>query len=304
MTVLTKRQRRLRRRRRVRARITGTAERPRLSVYRSNRGVFAQLIDDGKGHTLAAVNWIEPELRKLTADRAGQAGRRAAGRARQGGRGRDLRLRPRRLPVPRPRQGARRGRPRGGAESSRCPLRWTARYEGNGHDKRRDGQPARARPAGAGDRDQPRRQGGQGRPALLLHRAGRRRRRRGRGRDRLRQGPRGAAGDPEGRRGRPQEPDPRAQIRADDHPQDHRPLRRRPRRPAPGQPRYRRDRRRRRPRRARARRRPRRAHQEHRHAEPDQPGQGDDGRADPPAPARGGCRAARADRHAGAWAST
>ena len=52
MTVLSKRQSRLRRRRRVRARITGTAERPRLSVYRSNRGVFAQLIDDGKGHTV------------------------------------------------------------------------------------------------------------------------------------------------------------------------------------------------------------------------------------------------------------
>ena len=67
MTVLTKRQRRLKRRRRVRARVNGTAERPRLSVYRSNRGVFAQLIDDTKGHTVAAVNWIEPELRKLTA---------------------------------------------------------------------------------------------------------------------------------------------------------------------------------------------------------------------------------------------
>jgi large subunit ribosomal protein L18 len=71
MTVLTKPQQRLRRRRRVRARITGTAERPRLSVYRSNRGVFAQLVDDTKGHTVAAVNWIEPELRKLSA--AGQA---------------------------------------------------------------------------------------------------------------------------------------------------------------------------------------------------------------------------------------
>jgi large subunit ribosomal protein L18 len=67
MTVLTKRQRRLRRRRRVRARIVGSAERPRLSVYRSNRGVFAQLIDDASGRTLAAVNWTEPELRKLTA---------------------------------------------------------------------------------------------------------------------------------------------------------------------------------------------------------------------------------------------
>jgi len=86
MAVLTKRQQRLRRRRRVRARITGTAERPRLSVYRSNRGVFAQLIDDGKGHTVAAVNWIEPELRKLTAkEQAKRAGELLAERAKAAG---------------------------------------------------------------------------------------------------------------------------------------------------------------------------------------------------------------------------
>jgi large subunit ribosomal protein L18 len=86
MTVVTKRQARLRRRRRVRARIVGTAERPRLSVYRSNRGVFAQLIDDGKGHTVAAVNWIEPELRKLTAgEQAKKAGELLAERAKAAG---------------------------------------------------------------------------------------------------------------------------------------------------------------------------------------------------------------------------
>jgi large subunit ribosomal protein L18 len=86
MTVLTKRQHRLRRRRRVRARVTGTAERPRLSVYRSNRGVFAQLIDDGKGHTVAAVNWIEPDLRKLTAaEQAKRAGELLAERAKAAG---------------------------------------------------------------------------------------------------------------------------------------------------------------------------------------------------------------------------
>jgi len=86
MTVLTKRQARLRRRRRVRSRVTGTAERPRLSVYRSNRGVFAQLIDDGKGHTVAAVNWIEPELRKLTAsEQAKRAGELLAERAKAAG---------------------------------------------------------------------------------------------------------------------------------------------------------------------------------------------------------------------------
>ncbi len=65
MAVLTKPQKRLRRRRRVRARIRGSAERPRLSVYRSNRGVFAQLIDDDAGRTLASVSWTEDELRKL-----------------------------------------------------------------------------------------------------------------------------------------------------------------------------------------------------------------------------------------------
>ena len=86
MTVMTKRQQRLRRRRRVRSRVTGTAERPRLSVYRSNRGVFAQLVDDAAGRTLAAVNWTEPELRKLSAsEQAKKAGELLAERARSAG---------------------------------------------------------------------------------------------------------------------------------------------------------------------------------------------------------------------------
>ncbi|HEY0392238.1 MAG TPA: 50S ribosomal protein L18 [Solirubrobacterales bacterium] len=86
MTLVTKRQRRLRRRRRVRARVTGTTQRPRLSVYRSNRGIFAQLIDDDKGHTVAAVNWIEPDLRKLTAsEQAKRAGELLAERAKAAG---------------------------------------------------------------------------------------------------------------------------------------------------------------------------------------------------------------------------
>jgi len=86
MTVMTKRQQRLRRRRRVRARIVGSAERPRLSVYRSNRGVFAQLVDDAAGRTLAAVNWTEPELRKLSAEaQAKRAGELLAERAKAAG---------------------------------------------------------------------------------------------------------------------------------------------------------------------------------------------------------------------------
>ena len=58
MTVLTKRQLRSRRHRRVRGRVNGTAERPRLCVSRSNRGMFAQLIDDDVGRTVASANWV------------------------------------------------------------------------------------------------------------------------------------------------------------------------------------------------------------------------------------------------------
>jgi large subunit ribosomal protein L18 len=65
MSTLTKGERRLKRRRRVRAKISGTAARPRISVFRSNQGLSAQLIDDTSGRTLAAVNWFEPELRPL-----------------------------------------------------------------------------------------------------------------------------------------------------------------------------------------------------------------------------------------------
>jgi large subunit ribosomal protein L18 len=62
MPTLTVRQARERRHKRVRRRILGTAERPRLVVFRSNRGIEAQLVDDVEGKTLAAASWVE--LRK------------------------------------------------------------------------------------------------------------------------------------------------------------------------------------------------------------------------------------------------
>jgi large subunit ribosomal protein L18 len=86
MTVQTKPKRRFRRRRRVRSKIRGSAERPRLSVFRSNRGVFAQLIDDGAARTVVAVSWTEPELRALEPmEQAKRAGEILATRAKEAG---------------------------------------------------------------------------------------------------------------------------------------------------------------------------------------------------------------------------
>jgi large subunit ribosomal protein L18 len=86
MSVKTKTQSRLRRRRRVRAKVRGTAERPRLSVFRSNRGIQAQVIDDVAGHTVAAVNWTEDDLKSLKSmDQAKRAGELLAERAKAAG---------------------------------------------------------------------------------------------------------------------------------------------------------------------------------------------------------------------------
>jgi large subunit ribosomal protein L18 len=86
MTVMTAPARRLRRRRRVRAKVRGSAERPRIAVFRSNRGIFAQLIDDDSGRTLAAVQWTEEELRSLKpTDQAKRAGALLAERAKAAG---------------------------------------------------------------------------------------------------------------------------------------------------------------------------------------------------------------------------
>ena len=86
MSVKTKEAARLKRRRRVRAKVAGNAERPRISVFRSNRGISAQLIDDRTGRTLAAVNWTEAELKDLRgSDQAKKAGELLAQRAKAAG---------------------------------------------------------------------------------------------------------------------------------------------------------------------------------------------------------------------------
>jgi len=86
MAVLTKPQARTRRHKRVRGKVFGTAERPRLVVFRSNTGIEAQLVDDGAGKTLAAASSLQlkksfkgnktqqaAEVGKLLAERAKQA---------------------------------------------------------------------------------------------------------------------------------------------------------------------------------------------------------------------------------------
>jgi large subunit ribosomal protein L18 len=60
---LAKVESRRRRHRRVRKKIVGTPDRPRLSVFRSNKHVYAQLVDDREGRTLAAASTMEPALR-------------------------------------------------------------------------------------------------------------------------------------------------------------------------------------------------------------------------------------------------
>jgi large subunit ribosomal protein L18 len=86
MAVKTKQQARLRRHRRVRSKVVGTAERPRLAVYRSNRGIAAQLIDDTAGRTLAAASTQDRSLAKAKrAEAPAAVGKLVAERARDAG---------------------------------------------------------------------------------------------------------------------------------------------------------------------------------------------------------------------------
>jgi large subunit ribosomal protein L18 len=87
MSTLTKPQARRRRHRRVRNKVSGTAERPRLAVYRSNKGISAQLVDDVDAKTLAAASWLSlPKSFKGTkTEQAAEVGKRLASAAKSAG---------------------------------------------------------------------------------------------------------------------------------------------------------------------------------------------------------------------------
>ena len=86
MSTITVRDARLRRHRRVRGKIRGTAERPRLLVFRSNRGIFAQLIDDDAGKTLASAGWTSlGSFKGNKTEQAAEVGKQLAASAKQAG---------------------------------------------------------------------------------------------------------------------------------------------------------------------------------------------------------------------------
>jgi large subunit ribosomal protein L18 len=60
---LTRKESKTRRHRRVRSKVSGSTERPRLAIFRSNEHIYAQVIDDTQHHTLVAASSLEPELK-------------------------------------------------------------------------------------------------------------------------------------------------------------------------------------------------------------------------------------------------
>ena len=85
MAQLTKPQRRLRIRRRVRKVVSGTATRPRLSVFRSNKEIYAQLVDDVAGKTLAFSTSLKGKLKGTRIEAAASIGKQIAEKAQSAG---------------------------------------------------------------------------------------------------------------------------------------------------------------------------------------------------------------------------
>ena len=85
MSILTAREARLRRHRRVRGKISGTAGRPRLAVYRSNRGIFAQLVDDDAGKTIVSASWTAVGAKGDKSAQASEVGKTIAAAAKKAG---------------------------------------------------------------------------------------------------------------------------------------------------------------------------------------------------------------------------
>jgi large subunit ribosomal protein L18 len=85
MSSLSVREARLRRHRRVRGKVRGTAERPRLAVYRSNRGIFAQLVDDDSGKTIVSASWTAVAHKGEKTGQATEVGKALAAAAKKAG---------------------------------------------------------------------------------------------------------------------------------------------------------------------------------------------------------------------------
>jgi len=87
MAVVTTREARERRHRRVRGKVRGTAERPRLVVFRSNRGIEAQLVDDDAARTLAAASWLQlkKSFKGTKSEQAAEVGKLLAQNAKKAG---------------------------------------------------------------------------------------------------------------------------------------------------------------------------------------------------------------------------
>jgi large subunit ribosomal protein L18 len=87
MATLSTSEARARRHRRVRGKVSGTAERPRLVVFRSNRGIDAQLVDDATGRTLTGVSWLQlkKSFKGSKTEQAAEVGKQLAESAKKAG---------------------------------------------------------------------------------------------------------------------------------------------------------------------------------------------------------------------------